>query len=55
MFFAHPNVRRDFSVVLSGLGFERCMLATRFAGGYYCFAPLELLIWIYYYQKDPND
>jgi len=53
MFFYHPDVRRDFSVALSlqGLDLGRCMLATRFAGGYYCvpngelrFAPSELLI-----------
>jgi len=44
MFFYHPDIRSDFSAALSGLGFERCMLATRFAGGYYCFAPSELLI-----------
>jgi len=44
MFFYHPDVRRDFSVALLGLGFGRRMLATRLAGGYYCVAPSELLI-----------
>ena len=33
MFFYHPDIRSDFSAALSGLGFERCMLATPFAGG----------------------
>jgi len=51
MLFDHPDVRMDFSVAISGIEFEKCMLAMSFVADYYSIAELERLTWVLLLSK----